>query len=110
MRAMVIREPGGLEKLEWSEVPSPVAGAGVAACGVCYRDLLDREGKYPFMKRPVVTGHELAGEVISVGEGVDLKVGDRVATTHRPSCGACDACARGDETHCLGSPISYGLT
>jgi D-arabinose 1-dehydrogenase-like Zn-dependent alcohol dehydrogenase len=115
MRAMLIREPGGPEKLEWTELPSPVAGPGqvvvrVAACGVCYRDLLDREGKYPFMKRPVVTGHELSGEVISVGENVDLKVGDRVATTHRPSCGACDACARGEETHCLGSPISYGLT
>jgi D-arabinose 1-dehydrogenase-like Zn-dependent alcohol dehydrogenase len=115
MRGMVIREPGGLEKLEWTELPSPVAGPGqvvvkVAACGVCYRDLLDREGKYAFMKRPVVTGHEFGGEVISVGEGVDLRVGDRVVTTHRPSCGSCEACLRGEETHCLQSPVSYGLT
>jgi acryloyl-coenzyme A reductase len=115
MRAMVIREPGGVEKLEWTELPSPVAGPGqvvirVAACGVCYRDLLDREGKYAFMKRPVVTGHEFGGEVLAVGENVDLKVGDRVVTTHRPSCGTCEACLRGDETHCLQSPVSYGLT
>jgi D-arabinose 1-dehydrogenase-like Zn-dependent alcohol dehydrogenase len=115
MKAIVIREPGGLERLELTDLPSPEPGAGqvrvrVAACGVCYRDLLDREGKYPFMRRPVVTGHELAGEVVAVGSGVSLKPGDRVATVHRPPCGACAACARGDETHCVGSPISYGLT
>ena len=116
MRAIVIREPGGLERLELCELESPSPGDGqvrvrVAACGVCYRDLLDREGKYPFMKRPVVTGHELAGEVVAVGRGVStLKLGDRVATTHRPPCGQCAACRRGEETHCLGSPVSYGHT
>jgi D-arabinose 1-dehydrogenase-like Zn-dependent alcohol dehydrogenase len=112
---MLIREPGGVEKLEWSELPSPVPGAGqvlvkVAACGVCYRDLIDREGKYSFMKRPVVTGHEFAGEVIAVGPGANLQIGDRVATIHRPPCGECAACLRGDETHCLQSLASYGLT
>jgi len=115
MHAMVIREPGGVEKLEWTELPSPTPGPAqavirVGGCGVCYRDLIDREGKYPFMKRPVVTGHEFAGEVIRVGEGVSLKVGDRVATIHRPACGHCDACQRGDETHCMQSLASYGLT
>jgi D-arabinose 1-dehydrogenase-like Zn-dependent alcohol dehydrogenase len=62
------------------------------------------------MKRPVVTGHEFAGEVIAVGEGVELKIGERVATTHRPACGSCDACRRGEETYCLQSLVSYGLT
>jgi D-arabinose 1-dehydrogenase-like Zn-dependent alcohol dehydrogenase len=108
---MVIREAGA--PLELSDLATPVAGPGqvvvrVAACGVCYRDLLDREGKYPFMKRPVVTGHEVSGVVASDGE--KFKKGDRVVTTHRPSCGSCPACARGEETHCLQSPISYGLT
>src|SRR5689334_891449 len=116
MRAIQIKEPGGLERLELVELPTPEPGAGqvrlrVAACGVCYRDLLDREGKYPFMKRPVVTGHEFAGEVVAVGSGVrDFAAGDRVAVTHRPSCGDCDACRAGEETHCLRSPASYGLT
>src|SRR3954469_5864324 len=110
MRAMVIRDAGA--PLELTELVPPAAGAGqvvvrVAACGVCYRDLLDREGKYPFMKRPVVTGHELGGEVIAVGDGVELKPGDRVVTTHRPSCGSCDACRRGQESYCMQSLASY---
>jgi D-arabinose 1-dehydrogenase-like Zn-dependent alcohol dehydrogenase len=116
MRAIVIREAGGIEKLSSEEWPSPTVGTGqvrlrVRGCGVCYRDLLDREGKYPFMKRPVVTGHELAGEIVEVGPGGEgFVVGDRVAATHRPACGACARCQAGDEAACIGSPISYGLT
>jgi acryloyl-coenzyme A reductase len=113
MRAVVIREVGKIEVTEWA---APTAGAGqvivrVAACGVCHRDLIDRDGKYPFMRRPVVTGHELAGTVRAVGAGVrDFSVGDRVAAVHRAPCGECTACTAGEETRCLGSPVSYGLT
>lgn len=113
MKAIVIREVGALEV---ADVPEPVAGAGqvvvqVAACGVCGRDLIDRDGKYPFMRRPIVTGHELAGTIVSVGDGVrDFAIGDRVACVHRAPCGACDPCQAGDETRCLGSPVMYGLT
>src|SRR5262252_8455936 len=116
MKAVVIREAGGLEKLEYGDVPSPSPDARhvlvrVAGCGVCYRDLLDREGKYPFMRRPIVTGHELAGEIVALGAGVSgFAVGDRVAATHRPACGECAACRADDETHCLASPASFGLT
>jgi D-arabinose 1-dehydrogenase-like Zn-dependent alcohol dehydrogenase len=116
MKAVVISEPGGLERLELSDVDSPAVAAGqvrirVAACGVCYRDLLDRQGKYPFMKRPVITGHEMAGEIVALGEGVNgWQRGDRVAVIHRAPCGACEPCRAGRETHCMGSPISYGLT
>jgi acryloyl-coenzyme A reductase len=113
MRAVVIRDVGKIEVTEWA---APTAGAGqvivrVAACGVCHRDLVDRDGKYPFMRRPVVTGHELAGTVRAVGEGVrEFAVGDRVAAVHRAPCGSCANCAGGEETRCLGSPVSYGLT
>src|SRR5581483_7905522 len=83
----------------------------VAACGVCYRDLLDRQGKYPFMKRPVITGHEMAGEIVELGaEVAGWQLGDRVAVIHRAPCGACEPCRAGRETHCMGSPVSYGLT
>ena len=114
MRAAVIREIGALELVDdWAE---PKAGPGqvvvrVAACGVCYRDLIDRAGGYPFMRRPVVTGHEAAGTVEAVGEGVrGFAVGDRVATGLRAPCGACAACAAGDEVRCQGSPVMYGIT
>src|SRR5258706_7759822 len=63
------------------------------------------------MRRPIVTGHEFAGTVEAVGPGVDdFAVGDRVAATHRPSCGECAACLAGHELRCEASLVSYGLT
>jgi D-arabinose 1-dehydrogenase-like Zn-dependent alcohol dehydrogenase len=116
MKAIVIREPGGTDKLELCDVePAPLSEGQVrlrvAACGVCYRDLLDRQGKYPFMKRPVVTGHEMAGEIVELGKDVaGWQLGDRVAVIHRAPCGACETCRSGRETHCIQSVVSYGLT
>src|SRR5579871_6740823 len=115
MRAVLIREAGDTSKLLLEEVPRPSPGPGqalvrVRAVGVCYRDLLDRLGKYPFMKRPVVTGHEFAGEVAEGGAGAPFSVGDRVAALHRPPCGACDECRAGEETRCTGSFASFGHT
>jgi D-arabinose 1-dehydrogenase-like Zn-dependent alcohol dehydrogenase len=114
MRAVVVREVGQLEVTrDWK---APSAGAGqvvlrVAGCGVCYRDIIDRDGKYPWMVRPIVTGHELAGTVTAVGAGVsEFAVGDRVAATHRAPCGECAPCRGGEETRCMGSPVSYGIT
>lgn len=111
----MIREPGGLDRLELAELPRPVPGPGqvlvqVRAAGVCHRDLIDRRGGYPFMKRPVVTGHELAGEVVEVGGGASFAVGDRVCAVHRPPCGACDECRAGEETRCTQSVYSFGHT
>ena len=107
MRAAVIRQIGALELVDdWA---TPTAGVGqvvvrVAACGVCHRDLIDRDGGYPWMRRPVVTGHELAGTIEAVGDGVrGFAVGERVAAVHRAPCGECAACAGGDETRCTAS-------
>jgi D-arabinose 1-dehydrogenase-like Zn-dependent alcohol dehydrogenase len=115
MRAIVIREIGDVDKLELAELPRPSLLAGqvlvkVRAIGVCYRDLLDRQGKYPFMKRPVVTGHEFAGEVAEAPAGSGFSVGDRVVGMHRPPCGACDECRAGEETRCIQSVYSFGHT
>src|SRR5438067_11620721 len=114
MRAAVIREVGAIELVD--DWPAPAAGPGqvvvrVAACGVCYRDLIDRDGKYPFLRRPVVTGHEVAGTVEAVGAGVlAFGVGDRVVAVHRAPCGSCASCAAGEETRCAASPVMYGVT
>jgi len=86
MRAIVIREPGGPEVLEWREVPTPEPSRGevrvrVRATAVNRADLLQRAGMYPAPpgSPPDIPGLELAGEVDAVGEDVtELARGDRV--------------------------------
>jgi NADPH:quinone reductase-like Zn-dependent oxidoreductase len=85
MRALVITEHGPPETLRVQERPDPVAGPGevrvrVRAAGINFADLLARVGLYPEApKPPCVVGYEIAGEVESLGPGVEgLEVGDRV--------------------------------
>ena len=85
MRAVVIARTGPPEVLEVRELPDPQVGAGevriaVKAAGINFADTLARIGLYPDApKLPCVVGYEVAGEVESVGEGVEShKVGDRV--------------------------------
>ncbi len=82
----------------------------VEACGVCYRDLIDRSGRFPFLQTPITPGHEAAGRVVDVGPDVQRwKVGDRVASLHRDYCGNCDACQRGDTCFCTRASWVLGL-
>src|SRR4051812_34636210 len=92
--------------VELTEVVVPDAGPGeavvrVQACGVCHTDLHYREGgindDFPFL-----LGHEAAGIVEQVGEGVsDLAPGDFVILNWRAVCGQCRACARGKPWYCF---------
>jgi D-arabinose 1-dehydrogenase-like Zn-dependent alcohol dehydrogenase len=101
--------------LEIDEVETPpVTGnqvlVEVAACGVCYRDIVDRDGRFAFIRIPVSPGHEVTGRVAAVGPSVtEWKVGDRVSTMHRDSCGACPACAAGDTSLCDRAAAVLGL-
>ena len=85
MRAVVITEHGGPEVLQVQERPDPPVGPGevriaVKAAGINFADTLARTGLYPDSpKVPCVVGYEVAGEVESVGDGVEsVKLGDRV--------------------------------
>ncbi|NIJ14603.1 putative PIG3 family NAD(P)H quinone oxidoreductase [Saccharomonospora amisosensis] len=85
MRAIMVREPGGPQNLEWTQVPDPVPGAGevvidVAASAVNRADLLQRQGHYPPPPgASEVIGLECSGTIAEVGEGVSgWKVGDEV--------------------------------
>jgi acryloyl-coenzyme A reductase len=116
MRAVVLRELGPAENLRLEEWPVPEVTRDhvlvrVRAAGVCHRDVVDRRGGFPLMKRPVVLGHEFAGEVVAVGDGVStVRPGDRVVNVHRAPCGACDACRAGHEPRCQRSAEVFGLT
>ncbi|WP_090059582.1 NAD(P)H-quinone oxidoreductase [Lentzea fradiae] len=85
MRAITVREPGGPDVLEWTEVPDPVPGPGevlidVAASAVNRADLLQRQGFYPPPKGASdIIGLECSGTVAQVGEGVTgWSAGDEV--------------------------------
>jgi L-iditol 2-dehydrogenase len=92
--------------LEIVEMPVPKAGPGevlvqVAACGVCGSDVHGYDGSSGRRIPPVVMGHEAAGVVAAVGEGVTgVSVGDRVTFDSTVFCGACDFCRRGEVNLC----------
>ncbi|HEY5031711.1 MAG TPA: S-(hydroxymethyl)mycothiol dehydrogenase [Actinomycetes bacterium] len=104
VRGVVSREKGAPVTLETILVPDPGPGEAkvkVQACGVCHTDLHYREGaindSFPFL-----LGHEAAGVVESVGEGVtDVAPGDYVILNWRAVCGECRACRRGRPWYCF---------
>ena len=73
----------------------------VRAAGVCHSDLSARNGGLP-QPLPAILGHEAAGDVIAVGDGVTgLAVGDRVIASWLPPCGSCPSCLRGQPYLCM---------
>lgn len=106
MKALLVRVFGPPEALELCEVPTPEPGPGEAlvrirACGVCYHDVLDRAGKLPNVRPPIILGHEIAGDIAALGPYAgDLRVGQRVAVLERSFCGVCAYCVAGQQSHC----------
>ncbi|HZG86409.1 zinc-dependent alcohol dehydrogenase [Paenibacillus sp.] len=73
----------------------------VAAAGICGSDIHTYKGLHPFRKPPVIIGHEVAGEIVSVGAAVTkFQVGDRVTVEPQTGCGSCEYCLRGQTNYC----------
>ena len=105
MKAAVFKELKGNLEIEERDVPTPGHGEVVIrvhACGVCHGDLMVQNGDFPFVRFPIVPGHEVAGVVESVGPDVGhLKPGVRVgAPWLSTACGHCKQCILGDEVLC----------
>jgi D-arabinose 1-dehydrogenase-like Zn-dependent alcohol dehydrogenase len=105
MRAIQISRPGAPFELVQRELPEPGFGevrVKVQACGVCHSDSIPKEGLIPGAPYPIVPGHEIAGVVDKLGEGVTgWKVGARVGVGwFGGNCGHCDLCRRGDLIDC----------
>lgn len=85
------------------DVPKPSAGPGelvmkIMASGICGSDVLEW---YRIKKAPIILGHEVAGIVEEVGEGVEkFKAGDRITVTHHVPCNKCRYCLSGNHTVC----------
>src|SRR3984885_2446075 len=96
MRAAVLEEFGQPLAVQEVELEEPRAGevlVRLAACGVCHTDLYTASGADPSGYAPAVLGHEGAGVVERVGEGVaDLAVGAHVVTLFAPQCRECVPC------------------
>lgn len=106
MKAMILEAVGGPERLVGKDVPTPVPVFGevlirVAACGLCYHDIIARNGHFPRTVMPGIIGHEVAGEIVEVAPGVSgFAVGDRVVVAAQCHCGTCRDCRRGKTNLC----------
>ena len=104
MRAVVLRAPGRPVAVEEVELDPPKANevlVRVAAAGVCHSDVRLADGELGEGRWPMVLGHEGAGVVESVGEGVThVARGDHVAFSFVPACRTCRACRSGRSNLC----------
>ncbi|WP_282940959.1 zinc-binding alcohol dehydrogenase family protein [Paenibacillus sp. RC67] len=102
MKAIVCEEPN---RFEMKEFDIPAAGEGEALLrirrvGICGTDLHAYRGNQPYFVYPRILGHELAAEIMDIGENSQgLKTGDRVTIIPYMECGACIACRSG-KTNC----------
>ena len=88
-------------RVEDMEKPAPGPGQALVrtrACGICTGDIM---GWYLERRAPLVFGHEPAGDIVALGDGVEgYQLGERVFVHHHAPCGACRHCRRGEFVHC----------
>lgn len=104
MKAIEVTQPGEVNIVERPMPGQPAPGEvliRVKTAGICGSDLHIYHGKNAFATYPRVVGHEFAGEVVQVGEGIlHVKSGDKVAVDPVVSCGKCYACRIGRNNVC----------
>src|SRR6187551_4017406 len=113
IRAAVLEQFGTPLAVRTVELAEPRAGEALVrlvACGVCHTDLYTASGADPTGYAPCVLGHEGAGVVERVGEGVTLvQPGDHVVTLFAPECGECIHCRSPRTNRCLAIRDQQGL-
>ena len=111
MKAIVVREHGGVDRLEHVEVPDPIAGpteavVSVRAVALNHLDIWVRKGvpghTFPL---PMIPGADIAGVIESIAPNDRWKAGDEVVVAPGFSCGVCTACLSGNDPLCA----SYGI-
>jgi D-arabinose 1-dehydrogenase-like Zn-dependent alcohol dehydrogenase len=111
MKAALVSKPGGDFELVEREIPEPGPGqvrVKVEACGICHSDALVKEGLWPGLQYPRVPGHEIAGRVDAVGNGVtNWEKGRRVGVGwHGGHDLVCEQCRRGDFAMCVNRKVT----
>ncbi len=105
MKVVQVPKPGADFEVVEREIPTPDAGhvrIKVQACGVCHSDVLTKDGLWPGIQYPRIPGHEVAGVIDEVGEGVSAwKKRQRVGVGwHGGQDNTCRECRRGDFRNC----------
>lgn len=111
MKAVQVPRAGGNFEVVDRPIPEPSRGEvriRVEACGICHSDAMVKEGQWPGLQYPRVPGHEIAGRIDAVGDGVtEWKPGQRVGVGwHGSHCFVCEACRRGDFINCTKEQIT----
>jgi len=111
MKVAQISKPKTDFQIVEREIPKPGAGhvrIKVQACGVCHSDVLTVEGLWPGIEYPRIPGHEVAGVVDELGDGVsNWKKGQRVGVGwHGGHDNTCSECRRGDFNNCKNMKIA----
>jgi D-arabinose 1-dehydrogenase-like Zn-dependent alcohol dehydrogenase len=114
MRAVQVPEQGATLELVEREAPRPGRGQAlvrVQACGICHSDVMSQHGGFPGMSWPRIPGHEIAGVIEELGDGVEgWETGQRVGVGwFGGNCGHCVPCRRGDLISCVNLKIP-GIT
>jgi D-arabinose 1-dehydrogenase-like Zn-dependent alcohol dehydrogenase len=111
MKAVQVSKPGGNFELVERNIPEPARGQvriKVEACGICHSDAIVKDGHWPGLQYPRIPGHEIAGRIDAVGEGVvQWKPNQSVGVGwHGGHCFICDPCRRGDFVLCKNEKIT----
>ena len=110
MKVAQVSNPGSSIQIVEREIPQPGAGhvrIKVQACGVCHSDQLTKDGVWPGIQYPRVPGHEIAGIIDELGDGVSTwKKGQRVGVGwHGGHDNTCLQCRRGDFGNCQNAKV-----
>jgi D-arabinose 1-dehydrogenase-like Zn-dependent alcohol dehydrogenase len=111
MKAAQVPKPGADFQIVERDIPEPGAGhvrIKVHACGVCHSDVLTKDGSWPGIQYPRIPGHEVAGVIDELGEGVSTWTkGQRVGVGwHGGQDNTCRECRRGDFRNCQNLKIA----
>jgi D-arabinose 1-dehydrogenase-like Zn-dependent alcohol dehydrogenase len=111
MKAVQVTKPNAPFEIVQREIPTPGprwVRIKVEACGVCHSDVFTRSGAFPGLSLPRIPGHEIAGRIDALGEGVaPWKVGDRVGVGwHGGHDFTCEQCRRGHFLNCINAKIT----
>jgi D-arabinose 1-dehydrogenase-like Zn-dependent alcohol dehydrogenase len=109
-KAVQVKSAGAPLELAEVETTPPAPGEvriSVGACGICGTDAHFVAGDFPGLSWPLTLGHEMAGKIAEIGDGVDdFEVGDRVAVGwFGGNCNHCDQCRKGNFITCLNGKV-----